>query len=803
MKISGLIFAGLAASCLIHAQSTELRHNPPPSHRSARYVSFPNQPSQDPADPATLRTGLNSRATVATVPIWASTDGAYGYQMVGASPMTAAAGTTTIPTVIVPLVLTFADGNKSDPTASNTCSSQSPVSLVQSSPIFNNYAFTAGGVSLGSTQFLDAFQRANFWQYAGPTGISPNYHTLLSQTTLAPIAIAVPSASGSTVAATCGRLGEMDLNWFDSYVQGTVFPKLATLGVTPSSLPVFLLYNTVMYQTTTSNCCIIGYHSAFNNPSYSSAVQSYAVADFETSGSFGSTQDIAALSHELGEWLDDPTGNNPTPYWGHIGQVSGCQNNLEVGDPLSGTELAVTMSNAYTYHVQELAFKSWFYHDAASSGVNGWYSSNGAFKAPAASCETSTTSLTITPVSIAAGSSTTVAIKVAPGSGYTGVPSGAVNLVNSTSATTLATYTLSSGAVNTTAVLPAGSYNVTANYTGDLNFAASTSAAVAVTVGTASATVSPVSLTFASLAVGASSAAQTVTFTNTGTAPVTISSVSITGASPADYSQTNTCGKSVAVGAKCTASVIFRPTATGTRTATLAFADNIAGSPQTVALSGTATAPAAPVVSLSPTSLTFTSTVVGVSSAAQTVTVKNTGAASLSITSVSVTGDYSQTNTCGTSLAAAASCSIAVTFKPTASGARTGSLSIADNASGSPQTVSLTGTATAATAPKVTLSPTSLSFSSTTVGTASAAKTISLTNSGTALLTISSITVSGTNAPDFAQTNNCGTSLAVNAACTISVTFKPTAKSSRSASITISDNVAGSPQSVSLSGTGK
>jgi hypothetical protein len=87
----------------------------------------------------------------------------------------------------------------------------------------------------------------------------------------------------------------------------------------------------------------------------------------------------------VGEWQNDPNTLNPTPSWGHIGQVSGCQNNLEVGDPLSGTTIAVTV-NGFTYHPQELAFFSWFYHQSPSLGVNGWFSNKGTFTSFAAPC---------------------------------------------------------------------------------------------------------------------------------------------------------------------------------------------------------------------------------------------------------------------------------------------------------------------------------------------------------------------------------------------------------------------------------
>jgi hypothetical protein len=152
-------------------------------------------------------------------------------------------------------------------------------------------------------------------------------------------------------------------------------------------------------------------------------------------------------------------------------------------------------------------------------------------------------------------------------------------------------------------------------------------------------------------------------------------------------------------------------------------------------------------------------------------------------------------------VAVSATCTISVTFSPSASGSRTASVQITDNAADSPESVSLSGTGVAP-APTVSLSPTSLSFGSQLAGTTSTAQTVTLTNSGTAALSITGISVGGTNGGDFGQTNNCPASLAINASCTISATFTPTATGSRTASVQITDNAAGSPQSVGLSGTG-
>ncbi len=213
-------------------------------------------------------------------------------------------------------------------------------------------------------------------------------------------------------------------------------------------------------------------------------------------------------------------------------------------------------------------------------------------------------------------------------------------------------------------------------------------------------------------------------------------------------------------------------------------------------------------VTVSPTSLTFASTVVGKTTAAQAVTIKNTGTSAVAISSETVTGTNASSfvksaTTCGSSLAAGASCTVSVEFKPTAAGSLTASLSVADNATGSPQLVTLKGTATAA-AGTATLSPTSLTFASTAVGSTTAAQIVTLKNtSTTTALTISSITYSGTNATSFLKSaTTCGSSLAVGKTCTISTEFKPTFAGALTASLSVADNATGSPQLVTLKGTG-
>jgi hypothetical protein len=321
-----------------------------------------------------------------------------------------------------------------------------------------------------------------------------------------------------------------------------------------------------------------------------------------------------------------------------------------------------------------------------------------------------------------------------------------------------------------------------------------------VAVSTAGFSLSSTTINFGNQGVGTAGAPLTATLTNVGSATLTFSSIQVTGANAGDFTLSNNCGSSLAASAQCTLGVTFAPSAAGTRTASVVFTDNAAGSPQSLDLTGTGTAPG---VGLSATTLTFGSQLVGTSSPAQTLTLTNNGNAALSITSFAITGtnaaDFAQTNTCGSSVAVGATCTISVTFKPSLVGTETASVTITDNASGSPQAVALSGMGTASAA---SLSETSLTFASQSVGTTSAAQTVTLSSTGSAALSITSIAITGTNASDFAQTNTCGSSVAASATCTISVTFTPTAGGSRTASVSITDNGSGSPQTITLSGTG-
>lgn len=202
----------------------------------------------------------------------------------------------------------------------------------------------------------------------------------------------------------------------------------------------------------------------------------------------------------------------------------------------------------------------------------------------------------------------------------------------------------------------------------------------------------------------------------------------------------------------------------------------------------------APAVTLRPTSLQFALQAVSTGSSSQNVVLRNMGSTALSISSINSGSDFSETDTCGTSVPAEGSCTIAVTFFPTSGGPRSGSISIQDDAAGSAHVISLSGSGDG---PGVSFTPQSLSFSGVPVGTTSAARSVTLTNTGNQALNITGITISGS----YAQSNNCPTSLDAGSSCTINVTFAAVSIGSSSGVITVTDNGFGGSHTVSLNGT--
>jgi hypothetical protein len=308
------------------------------------------------------------------------------------------------------------------------------------------------------------------------------------------------------------------------------------------------------------------------------------------------------------------------------------------------------------------------------------------------------------------------------------------------------------------------------------------------------ASMSPSSLSFGNQDVGTRSRPQTDTLTNIGSSPLSIQKIGITGADPKDFAQTNNCPASLPAGHSCRFKVTFKPTQQGARSASLSVSYKGIGSPQTVPLGGTGVSVT---VTLTPSKLEFATQLIDTTSSPQTATLTNTSNQVVNISNISTSGPFQQTNNCPSTLQVGANCKIQVEFDPRTKGPATGKLSVTDDAMGSPQTVALSGTGTV-----VELSPVGVNFGDQKVGTKSSPIPITLTNKGKTSLSISQIAITGKNAGDFAETNNCGSSVPPQGHCKILVTFTPTAKGGRSATLKVSDDGGGSPQAVSLAGTG-
>jgi hypothetical protein len=307
---------------------------------------------------------------------------------------------------------------------------------------------------------------------------------------------------------------------------------------------------------------------------------------------------------------------------------------------------------------------------------------------------------------------------------------------------------------------------------------------------------SATNLNYGSQLVGTTSAVQTVTLHNPGNMAINVNEIEVGGPNSRDFAESNTCGGTLAASAMCTISVTFTPSSRGSRTAKVNIFDDASNSPQTLGLSGTGIAP---VVSLSVPALTFANEPVNTPSGAQQFMLSNIGDAPLTVASIAASGDFAQTNNCGTTVGIGANCTVNVTFTPTLSGIRNGAVTITDNAADSSQMVTLTGMGVA---PVVSLPGASFAFGSQAVGTRSLTQSMLLTNIGNGSLSLTSIAITGGESGDFSETTTCGTGVAAGANCAISVTFTPTVAGNRSATLTITDNASDSPQSVSLTGTG-
>lgn len=269
----------------------------------------------------------------------------FPYNMVGTAPSTGISTTVQVEIIPIKIVITSKSGTTTNFNPAHVLSNgKSVVANTVQSPIFSRIPFTSGGVNMGTTQYIDAFQRANFWKTVqSHTG----YHLLLGGPTVLPEQTLSPPTRDGKLGTVFGfTAGLVDINWFDSQVHTLI----TNLGITPNTFPIFLTYD--VYLTQNNSCCIGGYHSSTGS---TSAVQSYAQATYvDHVGSF--SQDVSALSHEVGEWADDPlvvnNGNN-TP----------C-GSLEVGDPLENNPnfggFSYTGNNGFSYNLQDLVTLPYF-----------------------------------------------------------------------------------------------------------------------------------------------------------------------------------------------------------------------------------------------------------------------------------------------------------------------------------------------------------------------------------------------------------------------------------------------------------
>ena len=305
--------------------------------------------------------------------------------------------------------------------------------------------------------------------------------------------------------------------------------------------------------------------------------------------------------------------------------------------------------------------------------------------------------------------------------------------------------------------------------------------------GTGSLTLSASSLAFSAQRVGTTSDPLVLTISNTGTVDRTLNGITTNGF----FTSSNNCPATMAPGSACEVTIRFAPTAREIQFGAITINLGISESPAIVTLSGLGVAPT---ISVTPTSLVFGTQQVGTLSTPRTVVIANQGNIALTIHSVSLTGDYSGTNDCGTSVPANATCTISVVFAPTANGTRNGVLTVTHDAGSTPQTVALTGSANSAI---LTLTSDTLPFGNQVVNTMSTARFVTLRNTGNAVMTITGISASA----EFATANTC-TSIIAGGSCNQFVTFTPTAVGHRTGTLTITSSALGSPHVVTLSGTG-
>ena len=337
LKAALLVTASMAGTAFAQDATDTLPAHP-------KFVVLAPRPATKDQTPATPLTTWNGTFTYQSK--------TYKYNMVGTAPSTGTA--THVPVFIIPVALQYKSGTTTttfSPAAKQSNGASSVANTVNS-PIFKDMDWIAGdGVTdLGTTQYEDAFQRGNFW---GQVSAAPGYHVLLGAPKVLPLqTYVVPPADGSVGNEFGVKVGLADINWFDSTIIQPLLTKYAA-EIKPTTLPIFMTYNVYL---TEGECCIGGYHSA-------TGIQAYSMFTYiGTPGAF--SQDVGALSHEAGEWLDDPlvVNTNGNVIDSKCAQVNG-SDILEVGDPeevdANYGDFPYTF-NGFTYHLQDLVYLEYF-----------------------------------------------------------------------------------------------------------------------------------------------------------------------------------------------------------------------------------------------------------------------------------------------------------------------------------------------------------------------------------------------------------------------------------------------------------
>jgi len=343
-------------------------------------ASEPELPLQQlPADAVSVPTWSGSFTTGGTT---------YPFTMVGTDP--AAGQVTHVPVEIIPLSLDF---------AGNGCvlEDSGMAADLEASPLF-----TPADLPAGVTQYLDDYQRSNFWSTVSTT--SPGYHLLLDPSDVPAVTLHVPASQGITAfdPATNRTQGIVGGNWFFRQLVGL----LNSLHVSPTTLAVFVPYNTFVTDQNPNDCLsppycayYTGYHYAALSNNNPHAINTYAMASYEDAGT-ASPYDFGSyvLSHEILEWAADPFDqqsihgqvsfrSNTAPAWSspYFAGGSICATPLEVADTLEdGPPLVASATSRYL--LADGAFLSWFARQSPSTAIGGLYDLGGIFSTYSTAC---------------------------------------------------------------------------------------------------------------------------------------------------------------------------------------------------------------------------------------------------------------------------------------------------------------------------------------------------------------------------------------------------------------------------------